>query len=119
MEDYRGLAVLATNAKGSVDTAFLRRIRFVVNFPFPNATERAEIWRRAFPDATPKTSLDPSRLARLNIAGGNIRNIALNAAFLAAEASQPVGMPHIARAARSEYGKMEKPLTDTEIGDLR
>jgi hypothetical protein len=119
MEDYRGLAVLATNAKGSVDTAFLRRIRFVVNFPFPNAAERAEIWRRAFPAATPKAGLDPSRLARMNIAGGNIRNIALNAAFLAAEASEPVGMSHIARAARSEYGKMEKPLTDAEIGDLR
>jgi hypothetical protein len=119
MEDYRGLAVLATNAKGSVDTAFLRRIRFVVNFPFPNAAERAEIWRRAFPVATPTVGLDPSRLARLNIAGGNIRNIALNAAFLAAEAGEPVGMAHIGRAARSEYGKMEKPLTDAEIGDWR
>jgi SpoVK/Ycf46/Vps4 family AAA+-type ATPase len=119
MEDYRGLAVLATNAKSSVDTAFLRRIRFVVNFPFPNAAERAEIWRRAFPAATPTIGLDPLRLARLNIAGGNIRNIALNAAFLAAEAGEPVGMTHITRAARSEYGKMEKPLTDAEIGDWR
>ena len=119
MEDYRGLAVLATNAKSSVDAAFLRRIRFVVNFPFPDAAQRAEIWRRTFPATAPTAGLDPARLARLNVAGGNIRNIALNAAFLAAEADEPVGMAHIVRAARAEYAKMEKPLTESEIGDWR
>jgi hypothetical protein len=60
--------------------------------------------------------LDTSRLARLNVAGGNIRNIALNAAFLAADAKKPVNMQHLLKAARSEYAKLEKPLTEAETG---
>jgi SpoVK/Ycf46/Vps4 family AAA+-type ATPase len=116
VEAYRGLAVLATNIKTSVDTAFLRRIRFVINFPFPDAIHRAEIWRRAFPEKTPTEGLDPTVLARLSIAGGNIRNIALNAAFLAAHSGQPVRMTHVLRSARSEYAKLEKPLTEIGIG---
>jgi ATPase family associated with various cellular activities (AAA) len=118
MESYRGLAVLATNMKGALDPAFLRRIRFVVNFPFPDAAQRAELWRRMFPPATPTEGLDTVKLARLNIPGGNIRNIAMNAAFLAAQADEPVRMPHILRAVRSEYAKLEKPLTETEMRDF-
>ena len=114
MEAYRGLAVLTTNLKNSLDTAFLRRIRFVVQFPFPDQVQRAEIWRRAFPSATPTEGLDVNVLARLNVAGGNIRNIALHAAFLAADAGEPVQMSHLLRAAQSEYAKLEKPLTDFE-----
>ena len=116
MEAYRGLAVLATNLKNSVDTAFLRRIRFVVNFPFPDAPQRAEIWRRAFPEKTPTDGLDVGTLARLNIAGGNIRNIALNAAFLAAQSGEPVRMTHVLHSARTEYAKLEKPLVEIGIG---
>jgi SpoVK/Ycf46/Vps4 family AAA+-type ATPase len=116
MEAYRGLAILTTNMKNALDTAFLRRIRFIVQFPFPDAAQRAEIWRRIFPADTPTEDLKVDKLARLNVAGGNIRNIALNAAFLAAEAGEPVGMTHLLRAARSEYSKLEKPLTETEIG---
>ncbi len=116
MEAYRGLAILTTNMKDALDAAFLRRIRFVVQFPFPTAAERAAIWRRMFPSQTPVAGLDAARLARLNVAGGNIRNIALNAAFLAADADEPVRMAHVLRAARTEYAKIEKPLTDTEIG---
>ncbi|HET7287499.1 MAG TPA: ATP-binding protein, partial [Pyrinomonadaceae bacterium] len=116
MEAYRGLAILTTNLKAAVDTAFLRRLRFVIEFPFPDATHRAEIWRRIFPAETPVKDLDLSRLARLSIPGGNIRNIALHAAFLAADAGGAVTMAHLARAARSEYAKLEKPLTETEIG---
>jgi SpoVK/Ycf46/Vps4 family AAA+-type ATPase len=115
MESYRGLAILTTNMKNALDPAFLRRIRFVVQFPFPDGTQRAEIWRRAFPPATPTDSLDVGRLSKLNVAGGNIRNIAMNAAFLAADASQPVRMSHLLRAARSEYVKLERTLTDGEI----
>jgi hypothetical protein len=118
MESYRGLAVLATNMKGALDPAFLRRLRFVVNFPFPDIVQRAELWRRMFPPPTPTEGLDVAALARLNIAGGNIRNIALNAAFLAAEAAEPVRMPHILRAVRSEYAKLERPLTEAETRDL-
>lgn len=116
MECYPGLAVLTTNLKSSLDTAFLRRIRFVVQFPFPDAAQRAEIWRRIFPPNTPTEGLDAAKLARLNVAGGNIRNIALNAAFLAADAGEPVRMTHLLRAARTEYAKLEKALTEAEIG---
>jgi hypothetical protein len=116
MEAYRGLAVLATNLKGAVDAAFLRRIRFVINFPFPDAAQRAEIWRRVFPAKTPTDGLDPTVLARLNIAGGNIRNIALNAAFLAAQSGEPVRMTHVLHSARTEYAKLEKPLVEIGIG---
>ncbi len=116
MECYPGLAILTTNLKSALDTAFLRRIRFVVQFPFPDAAQRAEIWRGIFPADTPTESLDAAKLARLNVAGGNIRNIALNAAFLAADAGEPVRMTHLLRAARTEYSKLEKALTETEIG---
>ena len=116
MEAYRGLAILTTNLRSALDTAFLRRIRFIVQFPFPDSAQRLEIWRRVFPSATPTANLDLARLARLNVAGGNIRNIALNAAFLAADAGEPVGMAHLLQASRSEYAKLEKPLTEAEIG---
>lgn len=112
MESYRGLAILTTNQKGALDDAFLRRLRFVVSFPFPGPAQRADLWRRAFPSGTPTRDLDPERLARLNVAGGSVRTIALNAAFLAAEAGEPVGMDHVLAAARIEYAKLEKPLTD-------
>ncbi|HEY9624550.1 MAG TPA: AAA family ATPase [Crinalium sp.] len=115
MEAYRGLAILTTNLKDSLDQAFLRRLRFVVQFPFPSAEQRAEIWNRVFPGNTPTDGLDPRKLARLNVAGGNIRNIALNAAFLAADAEEPVMMKHVLSAARSEYAKLERPLTDSEV----
>jgi SpoVK/Ycf46/Vps4 family AAA+-type ATPase len=117
MEAYRGLAILTTNLKNVLDTAFLRRIRFVVQFPFPDSTNRAEIWRRVFPEQTPTESLDVNKLAKLNLVGGNIRNIALQAAFLAAEHDEPVRMLHLLRAARTEYAKLERPLTDSEIRD--
>ncbi len=116
MEAYRGLAILTTNLKAALDPAFLRRLRFVVQFPFPDSAQRAEIWRRIFPRATPTEDLEIKKLARLNITGGAIRNIALQAAFLAADSNEPVTMSHLLRAARSEYDKLEKPLTETEIG---
>jgi SpoVK/Ycf46/Vps4 family AAA+-type ATPase len=115
MEEYSGLAILTTNLKNALDPAFLRRLRFVVSFPFPDAAQREEIWRRIFPKETPTEGLDPARLARLSVAGGNIRNIALHAAFLAAEAGAPVRMGHVLRAARGEYAKLEKTLTEAEI----
>ena len=101
--------------RSALDVAFLRRIRFIVEFPFPDAAQRAEIWRRVFPRNTPIHDLDVERLSQLSVAGGSIRNVALNAAFLAADTHEPVGMSHVLRAARSEYLKLEKPLTDAEI----
>jgi ATPase family associated with various cellular activities (AAA)/Winged helix domain, variant len=117
METYRGLAILTTNLKNVLDTAFLRRIRFIVQFPFPDAANRAEIWRHVFPSQTPTENIDVTKLARLNVVGGNIRNIALQAAFLAAESGEPVRMADILHAARREYAKLEKPLADAEIRD--
>jgi len=114
MEAYRGLAILTTNLKEALDVAFLRRLRFVVDFPFPTATERAAIWQRIFPAATPTDGLEAKKLAQLNVPGGNIRNIALYAAFLAAEADSPVGMAHILLAARREYAKLQRKLTGSE-----
>jgi SpoVK/Ycf46/Vps4 family AAA+-type ATPase len=115
MEAYQGLAILTTNLKNALDTAFMRRIRFVVQYPFPDSTQRAEIWSRVFPKNTPTEGLNVRRLAQLNVAGGNIRNIALNAAFRAADAGEPVSMKHILHSVRSEYTKMERTLTDAEI----
>ena len=116
MESYRGLAVLTTNLKGSLDSAFVRRLRFIVQFPFPDAVQRREIWRRIFPTDLPTLGIELDKVARLGVAGGNIRNIALNAAFLAADTNQPVTMDLLVRAARSEYAKMEKTLSESEIG---
>lgn len=116
MEAYHGLAILTTNLRSALDTAFLRRLRFIVNFPFPNSVQRAAIWHRIFPQKMPTENLDLNKLARLNVAGGNIRNIALNAAFLAADAREPVRMAHLLRATYTEYAKLEKPLTEAEIG---
>lgn len=114
LEAYRGLTLLTTNMRGALDAAFLRRIRFVVEFPFPSHEQRTELWRRAFPPSTPTERLDLNRLARLGVAGGNIRNIALTAAFLAADAGEPVRMAHLRQAARSEYAKLERPLSELE-----
>ena len=116
MESYRGLAILTTNMKEALDKAFLRRIRFHVQFPFPDAVSRAEIWRCIFPEKVPTNELDYSKLARLNVSGGNIRNIALGAAFLAADEEEPVGMAYLLRAARAECEKIQKSPTDSEIG---
>ncbi|MEM8603641.1 MAG: ATP-binding protein [Cyanobacteria bacterium P01_H01_bin.121] len=115
MESYQGLAILTTNMKGALDSAFMRRIRFVVQFTFPDVSQRIEIWRRIFPADTPTQDISVERLARLQVAGGNIRNIALNAAFLAADTDDPVMMKHLLIAARSEYAKLEKSLTDQEV----
>jgi vesicle-fusing ATPase len=116
METYRGLAILTTNQQQALDPAFRRRIRFIVQFPFPDERERAAIWARVFPAATPVEGLDTALLARLNVAGGNIRNIALGAAFLAADERRAVTMSHLLRTARAECAKLGRPLTDAEVG---
>jgi SpoVK/Ycf46/Vps4 family AAA+-type ATPase len=114
METYRGLAILTTNFRQALDQAFLRRLRFIVPFSFPDTEQRAAIWRRAFPAQTPTRGLEPARLARLAVTGGSIRNIALAAAFLAADAGEPVSPAHVLQAAATEYGKLNKSLTESE-----
>ncbi|MFB6936185.1 ATP-binding protein [Streptomyces chartreusis] len=115
MEAYRGLAILTTNMKKALDTAFLRRIRFVVDFPFPAEHERAEIWRRVLPSQAPVKGIDADLLAQLTVAGGSIRNIALSGAFLAAEEGDRLQMRHMLAAARTEYQKLERSLTPGEV----
>lgn len=115
MESFNGLAVLASNRKDSVDPAFLRRLRFVVNFPFPAQAQRRSIWQEAFPAETPVGGLDLDRLARLNLTGGSIHNVALNAAFLAANDGGLVTMELMLAAARSEYRKLERPINDADF----
>ncbi len=108
IELHRGIAILATNRKGDLDPAFMRRLRYVVPFPMPDAPARRRIWARSFPPATPTAVLDLDHLAGMDLAGGSIRNIALNAASLAAAEGVPVSMAHIGHAARREHQKLEK-----------
>jgi ATPase family associated with various cellular activities (AAA) len=115
MESFGGLAILATNMKSALDPAFMRRLRFIVNFPFPGLAERSRIWAHALPPETPAEALDYARLARLNVSGANIHSIALNAAFMAAEQGQPVTMATMLAAARSELKKLDKPVSEAEF----
>jgi SpoVK/Ycf46/Vps4 family AAA+-type ATPase len=116
MEDYRGLAILATNMKSALDSAFMRRLRFIVDFPFPDAAQRKTIWQKVFPSAAALDGLDFGVLSRLEIPGGNIRNIAVNAAFLAAGEGCSISMPHVMRAAHREYTKVDRLIMDAEFG---
>jgi hypothetical protein len=115
MEAFTGLAILTSNHKAALDSAFMRRLRFVLHFPFPQAGEREAIWRRVFPAAAPTDRLAFDKLARLQVSGGHIHNIALAAAFLAADAGASVGMAHVLRAARADAAKREQALADAEI----
>ena len=115
IEQYRGLAILTTNLKDAIDTAFLRRIRFIVQFPHPGPAERARIWQRVLPEDAPREKIDFGRLAQVNLAGGHIRNIALAAAYLAADAGEPIRMAHLLHATNRECAKLERPLTQSEI----
>jgi SpoVK/Ycf46/Vps4 family AAA+-type ATPase len=114
MESYRGIAILTTNMQNALDPAFQRRLRFVVQFPFPDSPSRERIWRKVFPAGAPLAQLAFERLAQLNVTGGSIRNIALLAAFLAADSGAAIGMRHILDAARTEYTKLDKPLSAAE-----
>ena len=116
MEAYQGLAILTTNLKSSLDQAFLRRLRFVVSFPFPDFNSRVQIWKHSFPKGVQTHKLDFNKLARPNLAGGDIRNIVLSACFKAAQTKeQVVTMEHMLNATKSEYSKKGKTLTTTEI----
>jgi AAA+ superfamily predicted ATPase len=116
MEAYQGISVLTSNNRSALDSAFLRRIRFIIHFPFPDPQQRTELWRRSLGTSVPIADLAFEKLARLTVTGGQIRNIVLGAAFLAADEGRPVSMGHLLAAARSEYNKSERPLTEAEIG---
>ncbi|MEK6288289.1 MAG: ATP-binding protein [Acidobacteriota bacterium] len=115
LESFSGLAIMATNMKAALDTAFLRRIRFILEFRAHDAAERAAIWRRIFPRETETRGLDFERLAKLTLNGGSINNVAINAAFLAAQAGTPVTMPLVLEAARTDFLKLKRPMNEADF----
>ncbi len=116
MEQYHGLAILTTNMRTALDPAFLRRLRFVLEFAFPDVAERRLIWQKSFPAASPVADLDFDRLAQLPASGGMIRNIALNAAFLAAaDEDAKITMEIVLFSARMEFEKLELPIREREF----
>ena len=116
-EEYNGLVILASNIKKNMDEAFIRRLHFMLDFPFPEEVERLEIWKRTFPTQAPVApDLDLPFLARkLKVSGGNIRNIILAAAFSAAEEKTAIGMRHLVRGASYEYQKMGKMIVEADF----
>jgi len=118
MEEYEGIVILTSNLRKNMDNAFMRRIQFTIEFPFPTERYRRRIWKRIWPNDTPRSpDLDLDFMARhFELAGGNIRNIALAAAFLAAADGQSVGMTHLIHAIRREYQKMGKVVMAEEFG---
>jgi hypothetical protein len=120
MEEYEGIVVLATNLRKNMDDAFVRRMHFVIEYPFPEEPDRYEIWNRLFPKSTPMgPSVDLHFMARqFKIAGGNIKNIGLTSAFLAAgdNDNSQIEMIHLIKATRREYQKMGKLCTQAEFG---
>jgi SpoVK/Ycf46/Vps4 family AAA+-type ATPase len=117
VESYEGLVILATNLRQNMDDAFVRRLQFIVDFPFPDEAHRRRIWQVHFPDETPRRAdVDLGYLAqRFRLAGGNIKNIVVSAAFLAAADGGAVTMGHLLHATRREHQKMGKVLTEAEL----
>jgi hypothetical protein len=117
LETYDGLVVMATNLQRNMDPAFLRRISVAVQFSQPDEEQRAAIWRRAFPSATPVADLDIGFLAHnFKVTGGVIANAARTAAFLAAGAGGPITMDHVALALKREFQKLGRMRTEEEFG---
>ncbi|MDN5768256.1 MAG: AAA family ATPase [Humibacillus sp.] len=117
MEEYDGLAILTTNVRHHIDEAFIRRLDLIVDFPFPDAGERLRIWQSCLPPGLPLSDgVDFAALADHRLAGGNIRNAVLGAAYLAAQAGGPIGRAEFVAATRRELAKMGKILTDNETG---
>lgn len=121
VEEYEGITILATNYRQNIDDAFVRRINFIIEFPFPNAGYREKIWRSMIPEEAPVSEDVDFRFiaGKFEVSGGNIKNIVVSAAFLAAEASEPIGMKHIIRSAKYELQKMGKILLKEDLGEYK
>jgi ATP-dependent 26S proteasome regulatory subunit len=116
MEEYQGVAILATNFRKNMDEAFVRRLHFAVEFPFPDAPYRHRIWQGIWPRDTPRADdLDLQWLAqRYEMSGGNIKNIAVAAAFLAADDGGRVTLKHVVRSVHREYQKAGKLMYEND-----
>jgi AAA+ superfamily predicted ATPase len=121
MERFKGLAILATNRRKDLDEAFLRRLRYLVEFPLPNVSERERLWRAVFPPAVDTSALDFGALARLfPLAGGHIRSIAFNACLQAASGGRPaLDMPRILQALKRELDKLNRPNSPESFAEFR
>jgi ATP-dependent 26S proteasome regulatory subunit len=123
IEQFDGIAILATNRRNDLDSAFLRRLRFVVDFVSPGVRERQILWEKSLPEHAPNGEqirgiLDLDQLARdLEVTGAQIKAISLGAAFLARDKSRPIEMEDIERAAEREYGK-QGHLIHAPIGKI-
>lgn len=118
METYDGVTILATNLIQNFDEAFKRRVKFVIDFPFPDFAQRRELWERAIPASVPVGELDLDYLASsFELSGSSIRNIVLHAAFLAAPEDMEIGMKEILMAVRNEFAKSGKILTKEDAGE--
>ncbi|MGA1870563.1 MAG: ATP-binding protein [bacterium] len=119
MEEYEGIIILATNLRQNMDEAFIRRIRFIVEFPFPDMKSRQQIWKAQFPKEAPlKDDIDYEFLAKkFLIPGGNIKNIVLNAAFFAAENGKRIEMKQILQGAKREFEKIGKLWDEKNFKD--
>lgn len=117
MDEYSGIVILTTNLQKNMDDAFLRRLRFIINFPFPDEKHRERIWRTIFPDRTPVSpNVNFSELAKkIHISGGGIKNISLRASYLAAEVEQEVQLNHLVEASKYELKKKGSPYVDVDI----
>ena len=117
MEEYEGVAILATNLRKNMDEAFVRRLHFTIDMPFPDEADRHRIWQGIWPNDTPCASdLDLTALARrFEMTGGNIRNVALAAAFLAADEGELVRMRHVMHATQREFQKTGKLLREHDF----
>jgi len=118
MEQFEGIAILATNLRTHMDTAFLRRLQFAVEFPLPTTADRLRIWRQVWPaSAMLGDDLDLEFMAaRLELAGGHIRNVALTAAYLASEELSPISMKHLVAATRRELQKLGRSCVPDQFG---
>lgn len=117
MEAYDGIAILATNLRKNLDEAFLRRMHFTVEFPMPDEDDRLRIWRLCFPPGAPLADdVDFAFLARqFKLSGGNIKNIAVAAAFHAADHGTPITMESIVHGIRREFQKIGKLMVDADF----
>ena len=119
IDEFEGVVILSTNYRRNIDEAFIRRMQFIVNFPFPDAEYRLEIWKKAFPEQVPRSDdIDFKFLAsNLQISGGNIKNIVINSAFLAAKnGKRPISMSEIILATKREFDKIGKPIQKSDFG---
>lgn len=118
MEEYEGVTILASNYQKNFDEAFKRRIKFVIDFPFPDEEGRREIWKKSIPPQIFTSDIDLAYLSRsFELSGSNIKNIVLHAAFLAAASGEKLGMKQLLEAVRNEYAKLGKSLTAKEMGE--